>query len=105
MKCSSSQIEYLDVLVYVKDGLLNTTVYSKPTDDHVYLHPSSNHPRHQIRAIPRGQAIRLKRIISDEGELRKAFAEYTQHFLDRGYDEKLIKTSLMMSWAWIDWSF
>ena len=93
MKCSSSQIEYLDVLVYVKDGILNTTVYSKPTDDHVYLHPSSNHPRHQIRAIPRGQAIRLKRIISDEGELRKAFAEYTQHFLDRGYDEKLIKTS------------
>ena len=93
MKFSNSQIEYLDILVYIKDGILETTVYSKPTDDHVYLHPRSNHPRHQIRAIPRGQAIRLKRIISNENDLFKAFSDYKQHFIDRGYDESLVKES------------
>ena len=93
MNSSTTEIDYLDVRVYIKDGLLQTTVYSKPTDDHVYLHPSSNHPRHQMKAIPRGQAIRLKRIISEESKLNQAFAIYLKHFVDRGYDKTLVEKS------------
>ena len=91
-KASSIEIEFLDVLVYFKDGFLQTNIYSKPTDGHIYLHPSSSHPKHQKNSIPRSVAIRLKRIISEPEQLKKAFATYINFFIERGYKKSLVET-------------
>ena len=51
---SQHEISFLDTTVKLApDGTLSTTLYSKPTDAHLYLHHSSNHPIHQIRSIPK----------------------------------------------------
>ena len=42
------------------DGYIQTDVSSKPTDSHLYLKPSSAHPKHVFKAIPYGVATRLK---------------------------------------------
>ena len=34
------------------DGYIQTDVYSKPTDHHMYLLRNSAHPRHCTKAIP-----------------------------------------------------
>ena len=47
-------------------GVLSTDLFCKPTDTHQYLHKSSCHPRHTKKAIPYGQALRFRRIYSDE---------------------------------------
>ena len=91
MKKSDESIDYLDVRIYVNEGKLETTVYSKPTDGHVYLNPKSNHPRHQIEAIPKSQALRLRKIISVEEDFKRARITYTQYFLDRGYRKGLVE--------------
>ena len=91
IKSSDHSIEFLDVLVFVENGKLETTVYSKPTDGHVYLHPKSNHPRHQINAIPKSQALRLRKIISKETDYQIASVTYSQYFIDRGYSRSLVE--------------
>ena len=65
---SYSRLSYLDVMVKVKDTRLDTDVFSKPTDTHQYLEYGSCHPKHVKRAIPYGQALRLKRICRKRGK-------------------------------------
>jgi hypothetical protein len=48
----------------VKEGNMTTDLYSKPTDKHQYLSPSSCLPKHCFTSIPFSQAIRVKRICS-----------------------------------------
>ena len=48
---TSTGVEFLDVWVYVNDGILHTKAYSKPCDNHQYLSPLSCHPTHTIKNI------------------------------------------------------
>ena len=58
---SERELHVLDLTLYLIDGFIRTDVYSKPTDSHLYLPPSSCHPKHVFKAIPFGVATRLKR--------------------------------------------
>ena len=55
---SQTEVNFLDVTVY-KDRHRNieTGLYTKPTDAHLYLHYSSYHLKHQKKSIPYSQAI------------------------------------------------
>ena len=44
IKTSTTEIEYLDTITYIKDGRLMHKLYRKPTDRQAYLHNSSYHP-------------------------------------------------------------
>ena len=65
---SVDMVNFLDVSVMMKDGNISTTVYSMPTDSHLYLTTGSNHPSHIIRNIPKSQFLRLRRICSDTAD-------------------------------------
>ena len=75
----------VDLTLYHIDGFIITDVYSKPTDSHLYLPPSSCHPKHVFKAIPFGVATRLKRNCSDETFFAERTAEYKGYLLNQGY--------------------
>ena len=80
----------LDPTLYLVDGFIRTDVYSKPTDSHLYLPPSSCHPKHVFKAIPFGVATRLKRNCSEETFFTKRTAEYKGYLVNQGYPPKLV---------------
>ena len=82
---SERELHVLDLTLYLIDGFIRTDVYSKPTDSHLYLPPSSCHPKHVFKAIPFGVATRLKRNCSDE---------YKGYLLNQGYPSKLVNDQL-----------
>ena len=43
---STNEVHFLDVSVVIKENMIKTTLYSKPTDAHLYLNISSDHPQH-----------------------------------------------------------
>ena len=61
---------------------LVTSVYSKPTDAHVYLNAKSSHPRSQIRGIAKGVALRLRRICSEESDFHEKSKIYAQYLIN-----------------------
>ena len=61
---STERVHFLDVTIMLVDGAIATTVYSKPTDSHLYLNVHSCHPEHVIKNIPKSQFLRLRRICS-----------------------------------------
>ena len=66
---SKEKINFLDTTIAItKESTLKTTIYSKPTDQKAYLHAKSYHPKCTKEAISYSQALRIKRICSDESD-------------------------------------
>ncbi|XP_060066994.1 uncharacterized protein LOC132547247 [Ylistrum balloti] len=91
---SSTSMNFLDTTVIKEeDGTLQTTLYTKPTDAHLYLHYHSCHPRQQIRNIPFGQLLRVRRICSTLDEFEKHSRVMCDHFRLRGYPRNLLESA------------
>ena len=85
-KYSGHQTDFLDALVKLKNGHIETDLFTKETDTHQYLHFSSCHTYHTKKGIPYGQALRLRRIISDNTRFESMCGELRGWLLDRGFD-------------------
>ena len=87
---SESEVNFLDVSVKLEDGSLSTSLFCKATDAHLYLNYSSNHPKHVLNNIPKGQFIRIRRICSDMDSYNRHSQTLCNFFLERGFNiEKL----------------
>lgn len=87
---SEHELPFLDILVLLKDGKIETDVYYKPTDTHQYLYYNSCHPRHTKNSIPYSQARRLCTIIDDDQKRDERLEEMKHFFIERGYPLPLI---------------
>ena len=101
--CSScpKKIPFLDCMVSLhsltKDSgitvqQLKTQTYSKPTDIHKYIPPSSCTPNLSVRspAIIKGVAHRLRMTNTEDGDLLTALNNYSGYLEASGYDRKAI---------------
>ena len=92
---SHSNISFLDTLIHKdKNNTLQTTLYRKPTDQQSYLHAHSDHPKSLKISIPYSQALRMKTICSTRTEYKRHFAILKQKFIERGYEENILKNEL-----------
>ena len=87
---STEQVNFLDLRVILKGTSLETSLFSKATDAHMYLNTTSNHPKHVIKNIPRGQFIRIRRICSRITEYRRNSQTLSNFLTKRGYDNRKI---------------
>ena len=60
-----SGLEFLDVKVHLRNGNLTQEIYSKETDLHEYLHPTSAHSPTVSGSNPYSVALRVRRNCSD----------------------------------------
>ena len=92
MEIGNDKLCFLDLEIKLENNKLHTTVYSKPTDAHLYLHANlhatSCHNKLSIKGIPKGVALRLRRICSSDAEYDIKSNEYINYLLKRGYDKK-----------------
>ncbi|KAJ8045123.1 hypothetical protein HOLleu_08061 [Holothuria leucospilota] len=63
---SLKEVPFLDVLVTIEGGKTITSVYTKPTDRHTYLHFHSFHPRHTKTSVVYSQFLRYRRLCSTD---------------------------------------
>ena len=88
---SEKEVNFLDVSVTMENGQLRTSLFSKPTDAHLYLNYSSSHPRHVLRNIPKGQFIRVRRICSESADYHHHSQILSKFFVERGFDPSKVK--------------
>ena len=80
---SKESIEYLDVTVRLVDNNITTAMYSKPSDTHAYLLPTSNHPTHICKNIPNSVMKRV-RGIAQKRKLETLLIKSTKGFSKAG---------------------
>ena len=71
---------------------MTTDLYSKPTDKHQYLSPSSCHPKHCFKNIPFNQAIRVKQICSTVETTKHRLGDLRHHLKRQGYNDRVIES-------------
>ena len=89
---SHDSMSFLDVLLNIKDGSIETDLFTKPTDTHQYLHFTSSHPTHCKKSLPFSLALRLRRICSSNNTFQQRLEELKQLLLRRGFPSITIKT-------------
>lgn len=97
LKYSYTDIQFLDTIVYIENNKLKTKLYIKPTDKKQYLHFTSSHPQYTKTAIPYSQALRYRRIITEDSILQTELAQLQHKFSARQYPKK--QTSVQISKA------
>ena len=87
-------IPFLDVLVSIRNGKIDTDLYKKPTDRNQYLLPSSCHPIECLKNIPFSLALRIVKICSDKEKRDIRMKELKEMLLEREYDESVVDTAI-----------
>ena len=80
VKFDARKLDFLDTSLHLVDGRLEVDVFTKPTDVHHYLLPSSNYPPNITHNFPYGVDPRLKRICSESNHLNNRLDEYKTYF-------------------------
>ena len=86
MEIGGTSLDFLDLRITIVDNKLQTTVYSKPTDSHLYLQAESCHQTSSVNGIQKGVALRLRRICSTDEEFESKAKEYKAYLVARGHD-------------------
>ena len=68
---------------------LSTDLFTKATDTHQHLLPTSNHPPHVHRNLPYSLGLRLLTIVSDRATLQHGLEELALFLEQRGYQPAL----------------
>lgn len=87
-------VPFLDIRAYIKQGRIETDIYTKPTDRNQLLRYHSYHPPHVFSSIIRSQLLRVMRIVSDTTIRDQRLDEMCCKFKERGYPEGLIRQEL-----------
>ena len=94
---SSEEVSFLDLKVRNIGNVLETDLYSKPTDSHDYLLYSSAHPQRCKDSIPYSQFLRIRRLCSRMIDFEKNVIDLSLHFLRREYPEDLILDAAILA--------
>lgn len=91
---STPTINFLDVQTTTKGPRLATSVYRKPTDRNKYLNFHSSHVRHCKTAILYSQALRFRRICSNQNDFASYCDQLRIDFARQKYPLPLIEDSI-----------
>ena len=92
---SDSEVNFLDTTVFInKSRNLKTKLYRKPTDRQNYLHLMSEHPPSLKRSIPFSQALRIRKICSEDSDLKTNIEILSKTFIKRGYKSDMVKEQM-----------
>ena len=108
MKCDDKELEFLDTKITLATGkdesnpdkvYLIPKMYSKSTDTHQYLHPTSCHPAHIAKNLPTSVVHRIRRNCSDNVKNDQLFkdtlVEYKSYLMKSGYEEEHINSKFV----------
>ena len=96
MNHSTEEVNFLDTTIRLKNNTLQTLLYKKPTHSQTYLQPTSSHPPHTLIHLHNfSQALRCKRICSDEKKLHLQLTTLKNAFAALGYKPKTVKNQII----------
>ena len=84
-------LEFLDLKLKMVNGKISVDVFSKPTNSFTYVLPSTCYPNRNIRNVPKGIALRLRRICDSDEKYNERSEEYQKYLIARDYQTGSVK--------------
>ncbi|XP_043942756.1 coiled-coil domain-containing protein 18 [Protopterus annectens] len=89
-----NQINFLDLTLFERNNIIEFRPYRKSTSVNMFLHATSMHPPHLLRALPHGEFKRIYQHTSIESELDYELNEVFLRLCERGYEKKQLLKSM-----------
>ena len=84
-------LEFLDLKLKMVNGKISVDVFSKPTNSFTCVLPSTFYPNRNIRNVPKGTALRLRRICDSDEKCDERSEEYQKYLISRDYQPVSVK--------------
>ncbi len=99
-EASNSSINYLDLIIFKgnrfrETGILDTKVFTKPTETYQYLHKSSSHPPHGFNAFIYGETLRFARNTNNKENFKEKLEIFKNILIKRGYTHDEVNTKIL----------
>ena len=92
MSVRESVLEFFDLSLYIdKHYKICVDVFAKPTNSFTYVLPSTSNPKKNINNVPKGIALRLRRICDTDEKFDIRSYEYHNYLIARDYKPTLVK--------------
>ena len=93
MEVAKGSLKFLDLkLIFDKKSKnLSVDVFSKATNSFAYVFPNICFPKSNIENIPKGVALRLRRICDSDNKFEKRSKEYQNYFIARDYKPRKVR--------------
>uniref|UniRef100_A0A803K0M0 Reverse transcriptase domain-containing protein n=1 Tax=Xenopus tropicalis TaxID=8364 RepID=A0A803K0M0_XENTR len=88
------EVQFLDLQLTTNDNRIDFALYRKITDRNSLLHATSAHAPALKRSLPVSQFSRVLSNNSDAGKCEQQLLEMKTRFLQRGYDESVLRLAL-----------
>lgn len=98
----NTSLVFLDLDLQIEEGSIISKTHFKPSAGNSYLHAKSHHHPKWIRNIPHGQFCRLKKTCTKKSDYEKQGSIVKKKFLEKGYEESLIKQAFYKYWTQYD---
>ena len=89
---NNSVLEFLDLNLHINEhNKICVDVYAKPTNSFTYLLPSACYPKNSINKIPKGIALRLRRLRDSDEKSDIRNSEYQNYLIARDYNSAVVR--------------
>ena len=89
---NNSVLEFLDLNLHINEhNKICVDVYAKPTNSFTYLLPSACYPKNSINKIPKGIALRLRRLCDSDEKSDIRNSEYQNYLIARDYNSAVVR--------------
>lgn len=85
------KVNFLDLTLYLNNEQIQYEMFTKDTDSHVLLTPTSHHPSRTFRGIIFGEILRIITHSSSRTAFQSTFTEVSKSWLLQGYSRSLIR--------------
>ena len=92
---NNSILDFLDLSLHInEDNKICVDVYAKPTNSLTYVLPSTCYPKKSINKVPKGIALRLRRICDSDEKFDIRSSEYQNYLIAGDNNPTLVKKQL-----------
>ena len=75
----------MDLTITIEDGKLTTTLFEKEQNLHLFLPPTSSHPKGCGTGLVFGHVLRARRLCSRQADADVKIGEFLEQLLERGH--------------------
>jgi hypothetical protein len=76
---------FMDLTITIEDGKLTTTLFEKEQNLHLFLPPTSAHPKGCGIGLVFGHVLRARRLCSRQADADRKIGEFLEQLLERGH--------------------
>lgn len=87
----SQSVDFMDLTISVKACRIQTTLYEKPSNLHLYIPPHSCHPPGLLPGVVHGMVFRIHTLCTDPDDQRAKTSRFFLQLQRRGYQPSILR--------------